>query len=388
MKIFSRTAQGFHIFFPLAGLWAVLAMTAWLAIRAGLLPAPEGNLPTAWIHGHEMLFGFTAAAAAGFMLTATPVWSKTPPLTGLPLQGIAIAWLLGRAGMILNHLLPPWWPALADTIFFVGFLAFISPTLWSTGNRVHRIFPILLGLFALGDLLFHMETLAGFPTARAGLGLGGNAILFFLVMTGGHIMPMFTREALKARGVDLPFPISPALEILGAVTISLLTLADLFLPDHPLVAWTCLAAGLVQVVRFLRWHGYKTLHDPLLWVLHLGYFWLVAGLLLRGFARLTGSHDDISVRHALYVGAMGLFTLGIMSRISLLHTGRPAVAPRPATMAFLTVAIAAVIRVFLFPGDPTLATWLAGGLWIIAYALFCGAFLPILNAPAPAKPAG
>ncbi|MBF0428913.1 MAG: NnrS family protein, partial [Magnetococcales bacterium] len=113
-------AQGFRIFFFLAGVWAVVAMVAWLWILMTGARWLETPLPLAWHHGHEMLFGFTAAAAAGFLLTATPVWSKTPPLTGRPLQGLVLAWLLGRAGAIFACCLPTWLPALADMAFFIG----------------------------------------------------------------------------------------------------------------------------------------------------------------------------------------------------------------------------------------------------------------------------
>ncbi|MBF0270860.1 MAG: NnrS family protein [Magnetococcales bacterium] len=403
MKLFPRLAggtepmtplgilllQGFRIFFTLAGIWSVTAMAAWLAFLAGWIP-----LHSPWsviqLHGHEMLFGFTSAAAAGFLLSATPVWSKTPPLTGLPLNALVIAWLLGRGAALLGCCLPPWVQAVADVGFFAGFLYFLTPTLWFTGNRVHRIFPVLVALMAVGDLLTHLEALAWTrESARTGVMLGVNAIVFFLAMTGGHIMPMFTRDALKARGEDPSFAISPPLEIAGAVTLTLVVLADLFWPVENGAGWIFLAAGSVQGVRLARWHGHKTLGTPLLWVLHLGYLWLVAGLLLRGVARLTGLLNDTTAVHALTVGAMGLFTLGIMARIALAHTGRPLNNPsRVLTGAFLIMTGAALARVFWVSGAPETGIWLAGGLWIVAYLLFCRIILPILSAPRPDGQAG
>ncbi|MEO5332809.1 MAG: NnrS family protein [Magnetococcus sp. YQC-5] len=375
-------AQGFRIFFTMAGVWSVMAMAAWLLLfQTGI---SSMTLPISWLHGHEMLYGFTAAAAAGFLLTATPVWSKTPALTGRPLQGLALAWLLGRMGMLFSWQLPSWLPALADLTFLAGVLTFIGPTLWFTGNRVHRIFPILLGLLVLGDLLFHLEAMAWtHDTAHAGLLLGLNAIVFFLVMTGGHIMPMFTREALNAKGMNLPFGISPALEIASALTLTLIVLADLFFPRLQETGWIFLAAGLIQGLRLARWHGLRTLQTPLLWVLHLGYLWLVVGLLLRGLALLTGMVDASSALHALSVGAMGLFTQGIMARISLTHTGRPLLLPTVMPIAFLLLTLAALVRVFLFFWRPELTVWLAGSLWIGAFVAFCVVFLPVLLTPRP-----
>lgn len=380
-------AQGFRIFFSLAGLWSVMAMSHWLWFWSGGTP-PATILSPALHHGHEMLCGFVAAAAAGFMLTATPVWSHTPGLQGVPLAGLAAAWLAGRLDAVPFLAPPAWLPALGDQLFFAGFLAFIGPTLWATGNRIHRIFPLLLGLLAVGDLLVHLESTGLATTARAGLLLGIDAIVFFLVMTGGHIMPMFTREALKARGLELPFVLSVPLEIASALSLTLVTLSDLFFPASPGNGWSLVVAALIQALRLSRWHGLRTLQTPLLWVLHLGYLWLVLGLLARGLAGITGMIDHSSALHALSVGAMGLFTLGIMSRIALTHTGRPLQLAGAMTAAFGLVTAGAVIRVTLFAARPELAVALAGGMWIGAFALFCFVFLPILSTPRPDGQAG
>ncbi|MBF0214453.1 MAG: NnrS family protein [Magnetococcales bacterium] len=380
--------QGFRIFFTLAGIWSVMAMAAWLAIVSGTIPF-ESVWPMAYAHGHEMLFGFTAAAAAGFLLSATPVWSKTPPLTGRPLTILVVAWLIGRVGAIWSCCLPSWIQAVADLGFFVGFLYFLTPTLWFTGKRVHRIFPALIALMAVGDLLTHLEALGWMADAtRPGLLLGENAIVFFLAMTGGHIMPMFTRDALKARGEEASFAISPLLEILGAITLTAMVIADLFFVSAPGTGWILLSAAVIQGIRLARWHGHKTLSAPLLWVLHLGYLWLVAGLALRGWARLGGGVDESAALHAVTVGAMGLFTLGIMARIGLAHTGRPLDPPKSLTVAFLLMSVAAVARVFFVTVDPGWAIRIAGGLWIVAYLLFCLYFVPILSRPRPDGQAG
>ncbi|MBF0628957.1 MAG: NnrS family protein [Magnetococcales bacterium] len=381
--------QGFRIFFLLAGIWSMVAMGVWLAVQSGWLEL-QTQAPVVQLHGHEMLFGFTAAAAAGFLLSATPVWSKTPPLTGRPLHGLVIAWLIGRVSALFSCCLSPWIQAVADVGFFVGLLAFLTPTLWFTGNRVHRIFPVLVGLMAMGDLLTHLEALGlTLESARSGLLLGVDAIVFFLAMTGGHIMPMFTRDALKARGEAIAFPISPLLEIAGVFTLTGVVLADLFFPFHRASGWVWGVAGVVQGVRLVRWHGHKTLGDPMLWVLHLGYLWLVVGLMARGVARLTGIFSDASALHALTVGAMGLFTLGIMARVALAHTGRPVSAPPALTLAFLIMTAAALVRVnFFMTWDPVSAVLVSGGLWIVAYLLFCMLFVPILSASRPDGQAG
>ncbi|MEO5347469.1 MAG: NnrS family protein [Magnetococcus sp. YQC-9] len=380
--------QGFRILFTLAGVWSVGAMFLWLLVSANGLILSSPWSPS-HLHGHEMLYGFVGAAAGGFLLTATPVWSKTPPLTGLPLIALATAWLVARIGMVSGCCLPHWIPALADGLYFFGMLAFLTPTLWFTGNPVHRIFPAILALLAVGDLLTHLEGLGWTrESVRTGLLLGIDGIVFFLAMTGGHIMPMFTRDALKQRGEEIVFPMSVPLEIAGVVTLLSVVLADLFWTTSPAAGWLFIAAALVQGMRLSRWQGWKTLSTSLLWVLHLGYLWLVIGLLLRGAARLGVGLSETDALHALTVGAMGLFTLGIMGRVAMTHTGRLPEAPRALTWAFAIMNLTALVRVMLPFWSLSDAIFLAGGLWIGAYLLFCKSILPMLSSPQPDRRAG
>ncbi|MBF0261401.1 MAG: NnrS family protein [Magnetococcales bacterium] len=380
--------QGFRIFFTLATLWAVGAMALWLAmVTGGLALASPWSPPH--LHGHELLFGFVGAAAAGFLLTATPVWSKTPPMTGLPLIILASAWLVARLGVVFGCCLPAWLPALADAIFYFGMLLFLTPTMWNTGNRVHRIFPPILALLALGDLLTHLEALGWHAeSARLGLMLGINGIVFFLAMTGGHIMPMFTRDTLRQRGEEAAFALSVPLEIAGVVTLTSVVVADLVWTTHTQAGWLFILAGMVQGVRLSRWHGWKTVSTPLLWVLHVGYAWLVMGLILRGVARLGIGLDESTALHGLTVGAMGLFTLGIMGRVALTHTGRVPEAGRWMTAAFLSMTGATFARVVLPFWWPEGAVMVAGGLWIGAYLSFGLLILPMLSTPRPDGQAG
>src|SRR5690606_7412677 len=84
--------------FLLAAIWAVLALVQTLVALAGVGWATDA-LPLFRWHGHEMIYGFVAAAIAGFLLTAAPTWTSTKPVSGLPLAGLALLWIAGRVGV-------------------------------------------------------------------------------------------------------------------------------------------------------------------------------------------------------------------------------------------------------------------------------------------------
>ena len=66
-------ALGFRPFYLLAGAYAALSVPLWALQYSGALPA--GN--PLW-HAHEMLFGYTFAVIAGFLLTAVRNWTGLP----------------------------------------------------------------------------------------------------------------------------------------------------------------------------------------------------------------------------------------------------------------------------------------------------------------------
>jgi len=75
---------GFRPFFVLTAVSAIGFMLTWVLLLGGWLGGwhPPGG-PTAW-HAHELLFGFAAAAVAGFALTAVPEFTATQAIGGGP----------------------------------------------------------------------------------------------------------------------------------------------------------------------------------------------------------------------------------------------------------------------------------------------------------------
>ena len=65
-------ALGFRPFFSAAGVAAVVLMVVWLSTWVGRLPIPDYYGLIGW-HSHEMLFGYSAAIIAGFLLTAVRI---------------------------------------------------------------------------------------------------------------------------------------------------------------------------------------------------------------------------------------------------------------------------------------------------------------------------
>jgi len=175
-------ALGFRPFFLLAGIFAVVLIGEWiLAFVAGLgLANYYGAI--GW-HSHEMIFGFTGAVIAGFLLTAVRNWTEIPTAAGVRLAGLAALWCAGRVIPFTGGISQRWLIATVDLAFFPALAIALSVPLLRKKEKRNLIFLALLaGLFA-ANLLIHLE-MNGYTrnTARAGIFLG----LHLIVLLSGH----------------------------------------------------------------------------------------------------------------------------------------------------------------------------------------------------------
>ncbi|MFZ1413484.1 MAG: NnrS family protein, partial [Defluviicoccus sp.] len=354
-------ASGHRLFFLAAALWASAAMPLWLIAIEGGLP-----LTSAW-HGHEMLFGFAAAALAGFLLAAVPNWTSRPPVRGLPLAGLGLVWLAGRVAMLSGVFV---W----IDLLFLPLLAIVVG-IAIVGARNARNYPVPVMVIALAALnvWYHL----GEPS-RA-LWAATLVLAALIALIGGRIVPLFTQNALRANGWPLITCATNAhAQRLAVPLVVLVVAADLVGQSSPVRGITALAAAGVLFYGMLGWHSWRTRRLPIVWILHAGYVWLPLGLLLVALADLGAGIASTTALHALSANAIGIMILAVASRAALGHAGRPLVTPRLTVAAYGLVIAGGLVRV-LFPSGSGIL--LAGLLWSLGYALFAFDYWPILTKP-------
>ena len=390
MTEFFRTflSYGFRPFFLFAGAYAVIAVGGWVYVLHGIYEGggagsfPHGTIaPHLW-HAHEMIFGYAGAAIAGFFLTAVPNWTGREPVRGALLGWLALAWLAGRAAMWSAAALPPGVVAGFDLLFapFLGVLVIRALAGgWSKRNVI--FLPVFAGLIA-ANVLFHLDMTGIAPgQASRGLLLALDCVLFLIAVIGGRVVPAFTTNALRRWG-ETALPVShPPVEIAALMSVLALLVADLIAPDGLATGAIAAIAALVHAVRLAGWRGHKTLADPLVWILHLGYAWLIAGLALKAWAIFDSGLPITTAHHALTIGAIGTMTIAVMTRAALGHTGRPLRAPAAIVLAYVLVSASALARIAGPAFWPATHEWIGASaiLWLAAFALFTAVFAPILT---------
>jgi uncharacterized protein involved in response to NO len=382
---FAVLRGGFRPFFLLAGLDAVFNMVVWLAAYRHPDIWPPGAIAPVYWHAHEMMFGFIAAAIGGFLLTAVPNWTDRPPYAGIPLAALAAVWLAGRIAMAATGDLSPVVVAIVDLAFFPALVLALAPPLLRAGRWRNLPFVPLLTFLFLADLVFHLGNLEAVAGGQMiGLGLALDIVAILIVVIGGRIIPAFTRNGLMQYGVSIAIRQRAWLDNAAIASIVAVLLGDILFPQSPVNGAIALAAAAIQAARLAQWHGHRTARDPLIWVLHAGYAWLVLALFLKGIWLVAGATFATKWIHAFTAGAFATMILAVTTRASLGHTGRALKAPRLIAIAYLLVTLAALVRVFggtLFPGFYDGIILAAGLIWIGAFGLFVLVYAPMLLSP-------
>lgn len=389
-------SHGFRPFFLGAGLYAALSIAAWFVwlgihVAGAVVAEPTIAEPPHLWHGHEMVFGFGAAALGGFLLTAVPNWTGTERLQGSGLAIVFAAWVAGRAAMWMTALLPPEAVAAVDMTFLplLGFL------IWRKfGSRLkprNAIFLVLVGVMAAGNGLYHGERLQWLDSGMSsGILMGLGTLVLLITIVGGRTIPGFTKNAMVRAGMEDRLPVQNG-RMDAACIVSNAALFVALLLDAPgeIIGGVASVAVIANAWRFAGWRTAAILGLPIVWVLHLAYAWLILGLAMTALAHGLDIGSDVAALHAFGTGAVGTMILAIMTRASLGHSGRRLQASPATVLAYLLVTVAALLRALapqVFP-EVYLELMLASALaWGMAFALFVICFLPILITPRRGSP--
>ena len=379
----SLFAYGFRPFFLGAACSGLVLVPWWAASFSFGVSLATDWPPTLW-HAHEMLFGFTCAAIAGFLLTAVPSWTGRRGFAGGPLVLLSALWLLGRVLVASSASWPFAAVVAADLAFLPVLAAFLAWPLLRERNRNTPLLLVLLVLW-LCNATFHLGLFRGdLALSRQALLTAVNFALILVTVIGGRITPSFTATALRQRDVQGAVRSWRGTTSITVALMIAVAAVDLIQPGGASAGWLALAAAIAQGARLARWQGWRTLHEPIVWILHLAYAWLPFGLALKALAILTGMTAAAFWLHALTIGALATMILGVMTRVSLGHTGRPLRIRPLVTLAYLLVAAAALVRVFgaWLPGlDYPTVIVLSAALWTVAFVFFLWVHGPILLTP-------
>jgi uncharacterized protein involved in response to NO len=371
----------FRPFFILAALIAIINPSIWVLSYLGRVSIPLAVVDPLFWHGHEMIFGFTGALIAGFILTASANWTNSTPYQGKSLLLLVTCWLLERLSYFIfksEHL-----QFLIMNLFFPVLSLMLLKKLWSFPKQRNVFMPIVFGISVAKILhswgyLYSVDYLE-----ESGREIAIGLIRFIILLIAGRVIPFFTRKKIEGININLPNWINP---------LSLIPVALIVIPWPEAVPRFVLGAILTlaliaNVSRQALWKPWVTFNVPILYVLHIGIALINIELLME----LIGLFSDQvyytqSALHLLMAGGLGVVGIGIMTRVSLGHTGRIIRADLWTCLSYSAILMGSLIRVFVpifFPDIYIRSLQFASGLWTLGFGIFIIKYFKILTTQRP-----
>ena len=366
---------GFRPIYPAGALWAAIAIALWIFAPQTLTGTLQG---VAW-HAHEMLWGFIATIAVGFLVTAGANWTGRNPIHGAPLAALLGLWVLARVGFLLPGMGAFRLAAVSELLFFaMAALALVLAIVGSRNTRNYGVPVMVLALGAADAWYLWVAAYGNYIELLQAMDSGLLAMAAIALLVARRVIPFFAMRVLP--GLTLPKQTrSGQIQLAACVAALTCLLAGL---KQPLALFLVLA-GATSLYQVLTWKPLLVRQKPLLWILYAGYAALGCGFIAAAIHVL---HPEIRAAVHVHVIAMGGFSvliIGMLTRTALGHLGRPLKLDRSMQASYWLMLLAVVLRLCaLAPSNHAgLLLQMAALAWIAVFALYLWRFFPMMIRP-------
>ncbi len=348
---------------------------------------PPAVIPSTWAHVFLMLYALPSFFIFGFLMTTYPRWMRGQIIPYrryvLAFSVLILATLLIYIGL-LTHI----------NIFAAGvlllllgwsmvFYALLHVYFQAPARDKHYESVLNLALLAghLGILAFFLYLVSG-EWLFLSFALHGGLWLFLLpiLITVCHrMLPFFSSCVLPNYQMVQPTWSLPAMGVcvIGHTVLEMqYLLAWRFIFDVPLM--------LLIFYHSQRWGLWHSLKVRLLAVLHIAFLWLGIALLLYNIQSLVLLFSDQLILskaplHALTIGFMISLIVGMVSRVTLGHSGRALVADGLTWVCFWSISVTALLRILAELSNSL--NVLAAIVWLIFLLVWVVRYMPMILLP-------
>ena len=358
----------------------------------GFWASPPWVMPPAWGHAWLMIFGLFPWFVFGFAMTAVPNWTNVRLRRGawlacaLPMiAGLALFY----AGLVTSRELV----VAGGIVYLAGWIAgaiALARVVFTGPGRDPQAISIVVLLFAGAAAAgLHLAAIARAQAACAAMAANAGLWLFLLPLflaVSHRMIPFFSSRVLSGYAMYRP---SFSLPFLGAACAT-----HYLLENASLAGWTWVAdAPMAAWVGWLAWKWGLTqsFRARLLAMLHVSLSVLAIALAFSSVASLAelAGHPGLFGRgplHLLAVGYIAAMTLGMVSRVSLGHSGRALDADPMTWYGFLGLIGVGVLRAVAdfapLAGTPRAAMLGVAALaWIAIAGAWAARFVPLYLSP-------
>lgn len=368
-------ALGFRPLYLAGCAWAAVSLWVWVFAPAWLM----GRLPGVFWHAHEMLWGFVATIAVGFLFTAGTNWTGVNPLQGRALGALCLLWVAARIGFLVPGDTAFVLAAACDVGVFVWAAAALARAVALSRNRRNAGVPVLVLALGLTDAAYLWAAWQGdYAALMPHFHTGMLCMAIVTLLVARRVIPFFAMRAVPGLAIPMHTRSGQVQLAAGALAVG----CGLAGWSEPMAALLALAGG-IALWQAWAWRPWAVRHEPLLWVLYVGFIALGIGLLVAAAYAAGWMARSAWPVHVIGVGGFSVLIMGMVTRTALGHLGRPLRADRPMVWCYALMIAAAVLRLLaLVPGPWTLGTLhAAAGAWVLAFVLYLWRFAPLLVRP-------
>lgn len=364
------TRQAYRLFYPAAALFAAFSVPLWIANYLGI---QDVGL-SATQHAHEMLFGFALAIMTGFLLN------------GVARINLALLFLLWLSCRFIAFVpgLPPVLGSLLNLSFPLLLAALAALPLFKNAKSWRNLaFAPILSAFFIAETLFQTGQLGLWENgSERGLLLALDLICAMIFMMGGRVVTAVTNGALQAQKAHLKPGAQSYWEEKGFFALLFLATGDLS-GWMPLSVIGGIGLSVALILRLYHWGIHRTLTNPQCLWLHIGFGWLLVGIMLRTFGLVfSAAPFGILGIHTITIAALGTLSLTIMTRSTQQRLRQKITLPHPVIWALAAINISLLARIMMETGSTLFIWgWAAGVSYTLAYVLFASWLFYALTRP-------
>lgn len=355
--------------------WAIISIALWIYAPQWLTGALSGVL---W-HAHEMLWGFVATIAVGFLLTASANWTGMNPLHGRALGGLTLLWIMARVSFFVPGATALSIAALCELLFFSMAAVAVGRVIYQKRSQRNYGIPLLvLGLGVADSLFLWFVQVGNYTLLMESFYAGLLCMAIIALLIARRVIPFFAMRAVQ--GLTIPMLTGSGQWQLAASLLAIVFL----LFGWSLVAAAMLAiAGVLALWQLFSWKPWAVRQVPLLWILYTGYAGLGIGLLVAAIYSADWITRAAWPVHTIGVAGFAVLIIGMVTRTALGHLGRPLRTDRSMVISYVLVIAAAILRLAALLPTVYVSGLLHGSaaIWILAFTLYLWRFLPMLIRP-------
>ncbi len=382
----------------LQGIFTLIWWLYDLSGRYAVFGAPSiWSISPIWAHAFLMIYCFFPFFIFGFLFTTYPNWMNGAKITKRTYMTTCLLMVIGvitfYCGLAYDR-----WIAIAGVIaIFLGFcnafIALLRVLIHAENQDIRHASvtstALLMGCLGIAAYLFWLLTEIHFLLNFSRY-VGIWFFLMPILLTVSHRMiPFFSSRVLENYVLVRPYWILWIM-LTCSTAHGLLQLVNLHQYSWPADILLALCALYLSI----KWGLLRSFQVSLLAVLHISFAWLSISMLLHGlqsFLALYASETDswtfgMAPLHALTIGYFASMVLGMASRVTIGHSGRPLELDRFTWILFIGFQATTIVRMLpdmvaaLNQYIPELYI-IAGLIWLSCFTLWAIRYIPIYWRP-------